>query len=271
MILFIFLIGVTIFTRAAAQSITEKIVSTHLYKMIAIHSVDDFKTGENKLFAKKIIIQAVIFKPNPSKNRMIRNMHPMIPVYGHMDWIITGNDLPVSESDCREIDSLLCSEYLSNNPNQSACYKPCIILGPEFLAFDEKAGKLYLTAETAAGGNAGWPLLSFVADIQKKEIKPLKLVNGPTTAYLSPSGTYIALLDSTNYVTILNTNTNEEFTIQLANRNKNFIHLSNFHWVDDDNFKYDESQYHDRFQKSLFSIHQDMLNIKTRRIEGCKS
>ena len=65
----------------------------------------------------------------------------------------------VPEEACLDIDATLCTESQSGNRK---CFDKCITSGPEFVAYDEKRGILFVDAETDVSGTGGTPQFFFI-------------------------------------------------------------------------------------------------------------
>jgi hypothetical protein len=267
----IFSLSLFIFTDAQSdvKQIKDNIVNTQYVKDIAIHIVNNYKAGTP--VENKIIVQSVTFKSNPFQDKIENRVFAKIPELGQTLWTITGNQLPVTENNCLDADAPLCNEYKPHKSGRPrpVCYALCILMGPEFLAFDENLGRIYIGAGTGASGTGGGPWFIFVADIHTKKIKLFKLVHGPLSSYdvyLSPSGTYLALNDN-GAIVMLNTRTGEEFAIveNVLTKGEKFVFLSQVKWLDDGTLKYLKGEYRDKFQHEPDVSIEKILDIRSRK------
>jgi len=152
-------------------TIITRVTRSFAYQALWIKNIALIKTFPDKperLLAKRIDLYIVDRQPNLAENRISRLIHPHIITNKKLIWSITAKNLPVTNEICREVDSLLCDEYLPDGYNDPACYSPCIAYGPEFINYNERIGNLYISSQTETGGNSSWPLLIFVVNINTK-------------------------------------------------------------------------------------------------------
>ncbi len=219
----------------------DKIIKTQFYKNIAI-SKAQYGSGH------KISINNIINKPTSNDKSFINSSLPVREV-GLPIWSITTEQLPVTKNDCLMEDAGECTKKKLALYN-GACYNPCILYGPEFLAFDENTNKIYFFTKTTMLGNAGGPVFFFVGDINKKEIKYLGIQWYHTEGFkgsLSPSGRYLALYGPsliTVYDTKTNTNSVTNHSENVYGRGKGMRHyLDVSRWLSDTQFSYLDGGY----------------------------
>lgn len=122
------------------------------------------------------------------KLRVVQNNAPNTVL-----WEITIHDLPVDLKDCQEMDVMFFNEY-SNPDWKDIVYNKCLHTGPEFLAFDERLGRLYFYVSAGVGGGTSvLPSMSYVADLGRRSIERFMIIAGHPGGLLSPSGRYLAL------------------------------------------------------------------------------
>jgi hypothetical protein len=243
----------------------DNIISTHYFKDIAIHKVENFaknfKAGAPN--ERKVIVQALTY-----------NINPKTPILGKILWTITGNQLPDTSQECLDAEEESCSEYESYKAKHHLahwpiCFKNCTLYGPEFLAFDEKSGKIYLSAPLGLGSNTEWSLMIYSANIHTKEIKKMVTEIGPVDVYLSPSGNYLVFAG--HYLGVVDTNTNEiwKVTEPLITRQSpsKFVYVSFSHikWLNNDTLQYQKIEYTDKFfEEPPTYVVTKILNVKSR-------
>jgi hypothetical protein len=274
------LLILTFDAQSDVKPIKDNIVNTHYFKDIAIHSVENYIPPE-----KKIIVQSVTFESNTLQDKLepseiakipdkIKDRFlAKIPKLGQTLWTITGDQLPVTEHDCMKALALLCSEYdlyyksLNPNPRRPVCSANCILYGPEFLAFDEKLGVIYIGAQIGDGGSGGWTMLTFAVNLQTKKIKPLALEPGTVKASLSPSGTYLTLYGG-SYLAVINTRNGEEFSIleHPLTRGNRFVGITDLKWLDNETIQYQKGEYTDKFAGEAANVvTEKILDIRSRK------
>lgn len=243
------------------DTIVDTIVNTIFYKNVAISEVESRRRQE--LIASKVAIHTIALKPNLERDPLSRPT--MVPTLGKLLWTITPQQLSVAEHQCHKETIDLCSD-------EEYCYKPCLTYGPIPLTFDEKTNKLYLAVSTTAQGATGiGPHFTFVADINKKEIKPLtpETVTTPYDSSLSPSGNYLALI-GTNTVTVINTKTGE--IAKLGSRNnwrageEELHYMGDIKWLSDTQFSYQDGTRHNKFQESFDDMKEGIYDIPRKKI-----
>lgn len=248
---------------AIAMPQKEIITATHLYDNIAIQSID--VVYSKKLHTNKLLISKSKFKSNPVRNDLFK-----VPEIGDPIWEITTKDLFVSEEVCLSIDALLCHDYKEIfKPDEAKCYNTCISNGPEFVAYDDKANLLYLTAGTNVVGTGGTPQFLFVADISKKQIKYLNTVFDPDGATLSPNGEHLAF-NGWNEIDVYNTQTGTYIQIREENTHiagrEYYNSLENMQWLNNAELQYEAAEYDDKFQNKRYFSTEKIFNINTMQI-----
>lgn len=219
--------------------------------MHAIFTVQHFNNGG--LVNQKIVIQS-IRDYNPYKEIFSKEKN-QFPMFGPTFWEITINQLPVTEKHCLEVYSSLCSD-ISQPTLRNACYPPCIMYGPGFLAFDEKAKRLYVTSYSEAIGNAAGQLFSFIADLSHREIKFFKIIDYTMEGALSPNGKYLALFGR-KHATLYNTyngNTKKLFSKRESN-------IKTVEWLNSDKLQIEYSAPQPNNAKH-FTTHREIFETK---------
>jgi hypothetical protein len=213
----------------------------------------------------QIIVQAMTLKNNPFENQA--KILPKIPELGKVLWTITGNQLPISESDCFEFEAQHCNEYEKGAKNfWGVCSSLCLLGGVRFVAFHEETGIIYLGSQIGTGWSKSWPAIIYSANIKTKEIKKLILDSGPFDATLSPSGDYLILAG--DHILIVNTNTGENFSPSRKShiKSKDFVYVGyrNIRWLNNDTFQYETIEYTDKFSDKTDLIYEYTFDIRTR-------
>lgn len=263
---YIYLICLSL-ANAMESDITEKIKHTTLDKNFAINTIESYKKN-GALFRRVITVQPVEYKPNPSLDPTQRIAFPTIPVFGKPIWTITPEQLPVTESMCLDLPAAADCDKDMNELYSGGCYSPCITYGPELIAYDKKNGKLYLTVESNDYGNAGGTNFSFVADVNKKEIKFIHTDGGPLDGSISPSGKYLLIISGPS-ITVYDNKTNQHFDFGEYNTYK--PHATKLHsikqikWLNDTQFTYEEHVAHSKFQDDEDGITEYTFDIPSKK------
>ncbi len=251
---------------AAEEQIKEELKNNFLSNEFAINTIESYKKG-GVLFRRVIAIQPVEFKPNTSLESTQRIAFPKLPDFKKPIWVITPEQLPVTEDMCLEKESVTCDEG-KNDLYSGGCYQPCLTYGPQFLAYDEKNGKIYLTVEATGYGTGGGTNFTFLADVNTKEIKHLDTEGGPITGVISPSGKYLLTI-SLARIKIYNTQTKEKFYITEHNlfgppitKIHYFTHIK---WLNDNQFTYEDNVIHDKFQDDEDGITEYTYDISAQK------
>jgi hypothetical protein len=259
---------VLIISLLSAGSFADRVLNTYYYRNLAISNANTYDQHESKAnYSKKILIQKIAIKPYGLTNKKVKQAPLPTPEPGSVIWEITPDQLPVSSRTCIDAGIDTC-EY-AHQSHTTGCYNSCVLYGPEFLAHDEKRGKIYFLAGTANVGTGGGPFLGFVGDIKTKKIKYLNVFYGFVTGELSPSGTYLLLIGS-NYITIYNTLTGDTSTIQETtdwNQNQQRLHhMRAIHWLSDTQFSYQDGIRHSKFQRSFDAMNENIYDIPRKKI-----
>lgn len=218
------IISIIFFTPRIASPSNESI---HIYNNIAIKNIKN-----------QIIIYKSQFVSNP-----IRSDLPKFPKISNVITSIKIDDLHVPEEACLDIDATLCTESQSGN---SKCFDKCIISGPEFVAYDEKRGILFVDAETDVSGTGGTPQFLFSVDSVSKKINYLNTIISPYTAHLSPNGNHIAIESAWNEISVIDTRTGNltEIPNQMKSRQGKKCPLEFVRWINNNELQYNESNCH---------------------------
>lgn len=228
----------------------EKHDITHYFDNIAISRIDSY--GPNNIFAGyKLVLQPVILnKKNQTHFRHALSMP--VRELGKPFWIITGNQLPVTEDTCISADLDDCESNPSDPFN--TCYHSCATHGPEFLTYDKKNGDLYIISGTADVGQGGGGMLVFVANIHSKTIKFLRMIGGPVQAELSPSRENIAFF-SGDEISVYNLKTRSDIAVIKSELNKipvdNISAIDSLRWLNNTQFSYHENIYKNKFSTEI--------------------
>lgn len=252
---------------AMETNITEKIKHTILTKDFAINTIESYKKG-GLLFRRVIAIQPVEYKPNPSLDPTQKIAFPTVPVFGKPIWTITPEQLPVTESMCLDLPAAADCDKDMNELYSGGCYSPCMTYGPELVAYDEKNGKLYLTVASNDYGNAGGTNFTFVADINKKEVKFIHTDGGPLYGSLSSSGKYLLIISSPS-ITVYDNNTNQNFDFGEYNiyepHATKLHYIKKIKWLNDTQFTYEEHVAHSKFQEGVDGITEYTYDISAQK------
>lgn len=222
------------------MSDNETVLETRVYNNIAIQNIDIKRS--KTLHTNKIVISKSSYKPHLINGKIFKTPEMDDPI-----WIITASDLQVTENICLAIDALLCSSYHDIfKPDEAVCYNKCISNGPEFVAYDEQRGILYIDAGTNIEGTAGAPRFLFAANIHTKKIKYLNTFVAPFVAYLSPKGNYIAIFDEYNEIDVCNTDTGNNFEIHGKSKSSENHNLGGIKWLNDVELQYNDMLYNNQ-------------------------
>ncbi len=209
-----------------------------IYKNIAIRfSGPDYK----------VIIDAITTEFNDHPNTFSEAVRPLKITPDKTLWTITKDQLPLTLDDCYDFhlgsDCEKDTEY---------CYKNCLMRSsPEVIAYDAKNKKVYLNYPTPDIGTGGGPAILFVADINKREIKRLKLTNWGQLGSISPSTRYL-VINGESIISIYDTQTDSWSKMNESENDysgKRYIvhNLTLKKWLNDNQFVYiDQAHYFTR-------------------------
>lgn len=265
------LYGLSLFIVAINSNAEEYVTNSYYFQNIVIHEVQHTV----KPVTHKIIVQSISDKKKTLQNNaqekdkffrpeQMREKYKLPPPEQIL-WTITGDQLSLIREHYLEYEVEPCHE--SRYP-YAKCYKSYIFYGPEFLAYDEKSKIIYLSAPLD-GGNAGWPIIIYAANIKTKEVKPLVLEGGPVKATLSPSGAFLAF--HWNYLAIVNTRTGEEFELKEPKITKagkfQMVHVyyDDIKWLDDHTLQFTKTEKLGKFSTDPDDyVVTKILDIKSR-------
>ena len=245
------------------QNQADRIVHIYYFHDIAILDVvTDSTPGQIGRVAKKIIIRKLIQPDNAAmKKSLLTTLAPPKPKLGEVIWTITPDTLPVTSDTCIKAGIDDCDYDPNNHSAFSGCYHSCVLFGPEYLTYDEKSKKLYFLADTTEVGQATGPFLGFVADIDKQDIKYLKVFNGFSKGEVSPTGKYL-LLKGNSFITVYNTESGDES--QVVSQQLHYMYK--VHWLNDTQFSYQDGARHSKFQTSFDGVEENIYDIPSRKI-----
>ncbi len=252
---------------ALENNVKEKITHTIFAKNFAINTIESYRKN-GALFRRVIAIQPMEYKPNPSLEPTERIAFPTVPVFGKPIWTITPEQLPVTENMCLDLLAAAdCDEDL-NRLYSGGCYQNCITYGPELVAYDKKNNKLYLTVKSTDYGNRGGTNFTFVADINKKEVRFIHTDDGPLYGSISPSGKYLLIISSPS-ITVYDNNTNQNFDFGEYNSYKphatKLHYIKEIKWLNDTQFTYEEQVAHSKFQDGVDGITEYTFDITSKK------
>jgi len=235
----------------------------HFFKGIVIQTVS---IGSNNY---EVVIQQTFSKDN-SLQKKIKDESNDTPELGKVLWTITGNQLSINQEDCLEYDASFCPDYnRDKDPGWPTCYSMCLLGGPEFLAYDEKTRKVYISSQIGLGWNHYWPTIIYSADLETKKINKLTLDGGPVDASLSSLGDYLIL--SGNHLSIINTTTGENLhpndkakLITPKDGPLVYTYYKNIKWIDNHTIQYEVVEFTDKFSDKTDVISKHQFNIKTK-------
>lgn len=263
-LLSIYLISSPLLADANKEILKNEIKHTYLAKDFAINTIESYRKGN--LFRRVLAIQPIEYKPNTSLEPTERIAFPNTPIFKEPIWIITPEKLPVTEDMC--IEKLADCDTPMNNLYNGGCYKPCLTYGPQLIAYDKANNKLYITIGLTDYGNAGGTNFTFVADINKKEIKYIDTDGGPISGSISPSGKYLLTI-GTAQIKIYNTQTKEIFYIRQNNLFgppiTKLYSFTDIKWLSDNQFTYKEYVAHDKFQDDEDGITEHVFDIPSQK------
>jgi hypothetical protein len=218
------------------------------------------------------VMKKVLVQKNNSKTTDEIKQQPYFPAQDknlEIIWEITPDQLPVNADTCVKADIDTCEYDPNDKSGLGGCYKSCIQYGPEFLAFDEKNGKLYLLADTIDIGTGGGSYLGFEADIATKSIKYLKVFGGPAYGKLSPSGRFL-LVVSGGLIDIYDTQTQASFNYFKQNNwekgHEQLYSIGSIKWLSDAQFSFQQGARHSKFQSSCDEMTEYVYDIAQRKI-----
>lgn len=231
-----------------SQEATNRVQSTHEFSKVTIKQLESVSSDKlNRILARKIQILTKDKEPG-------------------LLWQITSDGLPVKDKDCFEADTILCKDY-SDPYLRSLCHGNCVIVGPEFLAFDELNQKIYFYAPLGTGGTGGGPCLLFVGDLSTKSLHKLAHTERPIfDALLSPTGQLLALGRRTDTVEILDTKTGKTIrtvdTGEVSARKGGQFQMRPARWVSEDRLLVTEEEYRDKFSDQIINKTEKVIHIK---------
>ncbi len=235
---------------------------TTIYKNTAVRI-----TG-GKYTKPEVIIEAISTQSKKNPVDFSEVIKPFHKIVDKTLWTITTDQLPFTIQDCYDLGLIVCEE------DTKFCYKNCLVRSePQIVAYDEKNKKIYLSYGTYDIGTGGGPAMLFVADINKREIKFLKLIDWEVSGSLSPSMRYL-VLDGASVVRIYDTKNKTWFDMNESENDytgKNFRYI--FHglnlkkWISDTQFIYlDEAYYFSgmAFPKPFISAKEVVYDISAK-------
>jgi len=180
---------------------------------------------------KTVIKYEIIVEKNPIQTQATKSVEPY--------WRIGPENLPVTEDQCYKNNF----EVWLPEDEGYGNYRPCLQYGPQEITYDQNKNKLYFAVASSSVGVTGiGERFIFAADLNKKEIIQLGLIDGPPERYaLSPNGQYLAF-SYDNKITILDTLSRKRMDVLKKNviiKTYHEMHfLDKIHWIDDNHFTF---------------------------------
>ena len=142
----------------------KNILNTKFFKNYAVSVIYNQNNELNSRY--KILISTIKIVDNPEKNIFFKIANPTIQQVGDPIWLITSDQIPVTENNCIDNDIDTCIE------GDNTCYKYCLTdMEPIIYALDENSKVLKFQMGTISIGTIGGPAFMFAADINTKQIK----------------------------------------------------------------------------------------------------